>query len=250
MAQTRPKSAELIPALAEMYESNQINEFMIKRAKVEADKLLNKGMIEGHVLHAIVYCLLLDLDSYLPHLKIVEEHAIEATHLMNMVKCQLRFGFNHEAFMLSQSLAKQFPDDIEVLKLSLDTSIQAARFASFITYFDKLQKLGHEGFSKEDFKVVDLVNPVLSLMKETNINEADLGDVVNLSSSIIRNSKIAFRGVAIECGREGNLAFGYTVATSVKNAVDLSFDIAENIATNLDRSFYEILTISCIPDAV
>lgn len=88
MTQRAPKISELMPALSEMYRTNVINEFTIKRARVDADNLIKNGVLaQGHAIHALVESLLLDTQAFKYHYDIVVSRSTNSIELLNMAKC-------------------------------------------------------------------------------------------------------------------------------------------------------------------
>lgn len=241
------KSSELIQVLAAMYQSDSIDEFTIKRARVEADKLLKAGFLDGHVIHALIDCLALDVDSFMAHYDIVQKRSSNPVDLMNMVKCLSRLAYNSKAFSLFESILKHYPDDLEVLKLGINVSLQSLNFVKCSEYFGRLEKLGSKDLDPDDLSISRIVKRLVNLMNDLNLQDLDFQELLDVSSAVIRSQRVAVRGVNIVSGLDGNVSLKFAIISGAERAIEISFEIAETIISKLENNFNNILTVGCIP---
>lgn len=247
MVQPVRKTNELIDTLSVMYKpSSAVDEFTIKRIRTEADTLIKNGFLdEGHLLHALVSCLLFEVDEFLRHYKAVLRYATNPSYSINMINCLQRLGFKLEAYELSESLANMYPDSIEILKTGLSVSAQTGKVSAFLGYVDKLNKLGYKKLSRADLNIARLVPRTIELMNELDLTDSSFNEVISLATKYFRDKKLPIHGIVIDIGTYGNISLRYVTSVSTKDAVDISFGIADLITATVENSLYEVITIGC-----
>lgn len=233
-------------SLIHLFETNEIDEFTIHRARNEGIDLLNKNFTEdGTLILALVDSLLFDLDAFNKKYHEIQSISPETYSSVALINGLQRFGMRLEAYELALSLAKNKPDDIQLLKIARSVSLQSAKFESYIDFSKRLGKLGYEGDSDPEFYTTDAISPTVELMNKLGVSEGDFNEHVLLATRIIRDKNLPAIGVLFDTSFDGGVALRYVTPVDIETAIDISFEIAESLTSAFAESHYEILTLGC-----
>lgn len=240
----KPKSQELLEQLSALMPERIPSEFQMLKIEREAQKLLTKGVdpVPGRALLGDIAALRHNLDDFLRNYRIAFRLSTNQLLRLNFVVMARRLGCYGEALEVILELARNYPDNIEVLRLARVHSLDCARWDIAKEMEMRLGKLGVSG----DQLPVSRFEKTEALVKAQSVTQEQIFERINSVAILLRNNREPLFGNLFDISLDGMVSYGFMVKAPLERIVDLNISIAEHIVARFENTLSEIITISCV----
>jgi len=241
-----PKVNELINELKLLLPERQPSPLALARIRRESQKVLRSHVTpdEAHMILGTVAALEFGVEEFFEHFRIAQQLSSHSNIRRNFAVMAMRCGFVREAYEATISLMRSYPDDLGILRLAREFSVNALQFGSFFEAEERLKRLN----DKPESGVIAAArfHELKARADQLDISPEDVLDRLEFAGAIVRNAKEPIFSTLFDIGLEGRFSYSFGVKCDTDTLCDLNFKIAELIVSTFDDTLADLFTIGCL----